>query len=54
MPSAPEQIIIRVCDEHHLVVTIQIKGVQIGSSYMGQIQVRIKKIKLMSGKDNRA
>ena len=52
MPSAPEQIIIRVRHKHHLVVTLQIKIVQIGSSYTGQIQVRIKKIKLMSGKCN--
>ena len=50
MSSAPEQIIIWVCDEHHLVVTIQIKGVQIGSSYMGQIQIRIKKIKIRKKK----
>ena len=54
MPSAPKQIIIRVRHKHHLVVTIQIKGVQIGSSYMWQIQVRIKEIKLMAGKGNRA
>ena len=45
MPSAPEQIIIRVCHKHHLVVTIQIKGIQIGSSYMGQILGKDKKDK---------
>ena len=54
MPSSPEQIIIWVCHKHHFVVTLQIKGVQVGCSYMWQIQVRIKKIKLMAGKGNRA
>ena len=54
VPSTPEQIIIWVRHKHHFVVTLQIKGVQVGCSYMWQIQVRIKKIKLMAGKGNRA
>ena len=54
MPSAPEQIIVRVRHKHHLVVPVQIKGIQVGSCYMGQIQIRIKKIKFMSGKGNRS
>ena len=54
MPSAPEQIIVRVRHKHHLVVPVQIKGIQVGGCYMGQIQIRIKKIKFMSGKGNRS
>ena len=45
MSAAPEQVVIRVGDEHYLVVAIQIKGIQVCGSDVGEIYIWVKQVK---------
>ena len=45
MSAAPEQIVIRVGDEHYLVVAIQVKGIQVCGGDVGEIYIWVKQVK---------